>query len=137
MALVSQSSPIVIQPIIAALKKFQSSVIAWGEQNGLNTDAGTTSSLYVAYAQMLSLSKLLLGLYQNTQSKNTIQVRGGSLYEVAALYYKDVLQAFTLMTVNSLWSPWLPSSVPETINIPPAQTTTPATGFGPVTKGLP
>jgi hypothetical protein len=135
MANVQKASPPALQPTIAALKAFQAALVTFGntiQANApapLNTDAGTTSPMYVAWISAVNLASLLLAALTTPQTTQQVTVSGGSLYEIAARYYGDVNQAFALMYANGKCTPWLPNAVPQTIALPQKQTLMPAYGI--------
>lgn len=136
MATISQAAPPALQPTIAALRAFIAGLntlmatagAALDNPNALDTDAGTTSAAYLTVSQALAIANITLESLLNTQTANQTTLMGGSLYDVAAMFYTDPTQAFALMYANNRFTPWLPNSVPVTVNLPPANTLLPSNG---------
>lgn len=96
--------------------------------NALNTDAGTTSAAYLSYSRIASLANLLLNTLLNGQSAKQATIQGGSFYEIAAQYYGDITQAFSIMYANGAFTPWIPNALVANVNLPPAATLMPSYG---------
>ena len=129
MASVSTASQSVLQPLIASIIAFQAGLLAYGVENGLTVDSGTTSPLYLQYVQLTNAATILLNTVRSAQTLREIQVLGGTLYDLAAQFYQDVTQAFSLMEVNNIPSPWLSITLEETIVLPPTVTAQASSGI--------
>jgi hypothetical protein len=129
MASVSTASQSVLQPLIASIVAFQAGLLTYGQQNGLTVDSGTTSPLYLQYAQLTNATTILLNLVRSAQTLQEIQIIGGSLYAIAAQFYQDVTQAFSLMEVNNIPAPWLSETLEENLFLPPTVTAQASSGI--------
>ncbi len=94
---------------VGAVTTYQSSISSTSEQTPYVV--GLLASLNAIGANV-----------QSSQAIATVQTIGGDLFTVAATQYGDVSQAFNLAAANGLVHPLLPSTVVQTIAIPPAQT---------------
>lgn len=121
---IAQSSPQALQPVIGALTSLASALASFGETNGLNVDAGTTSTLYLPWDQLSNIVSLALANIRQGQSPQTVTLRGGSLYEIAAMLYGDPTQAFAIAQANALPTPLLSSTLVQSVNIPAQQAVT-------------
>lgn len=145
MATIGQSSPSTLQPVINSLYNLQIALQQWGASMGFTnqqisitqanagvnngpSDAYTNNALYIQWQGLNARVQLLLSNIINSQSVRQIQVRGGSLYYLAAQFYGDVNQAFGLMEFNDLPTPRLSDTLVQDIYIPQAITVQAATG---------
>lgn len=78
-----------------------------------------TSSLMPTIVQLGSTYSLISKNVTVGTSTQTLELQGGNLFSIAAQYYGDASQAFTLMAANGLHSPFLPSAVFTTVTLPP------------------
>jgi hypothetical protein len=76
------------------------------------------SAMVVAAQRYIAALSLIQTAVTNGQAQRTIQVQGGSIYDVAA-QIGDVTRAFEIMRLNGLPSPQLPESVATLLRVPP------------------
>lgn len=104
------------QTVLSSISTALTAVQAYGQAQ---TD-GTPQ--FVATQQLISSLILLQKNLQQGQSQNTIRVQGASFFEIAALVYDDVSQAFPLMQANNATSPYTSKLQYTDIATPPLPT---------------
>jgi hypothetical protein len=95
-----------LQGGIAAVSSYRSSL---AQGNGILPTAIQLGGVYQAISKNIAVGS----------STQTLQMQGGNLFQVAAQYYGDVTQAFTLTRVAGLQTPFLPSGLFNLIPLPP------------------
>ena len=119
---VSQLLPSSQAPITSSLASVLSALAAYGSASNFNAGSGSLLPGYVAWTQITSMVTLILVNIRAGQAPQQTTIRGGSLYEVAAMTYGDVTQAFAIAQVNGIPTARLPNALVQSINLPLAKT---------------